>query len=258
MNPKTLIRVSAVLAAALVASGCGKNSGGILDRPEVRLRNVEDQAWVDFSGVLKTGNVSLPSVQFPVRHQGQEVGSLSLVSGFGGGTQVTLSVNASRLANLPASQDPTLPNRTMIPLVGVEGFRVYKMSVGNERSTAYLGLGTGGAFLGYSLVIREMDSVGRAVGTTTVFVPFEAQKIRFTAGAFTSATPLESGLGAFADVSALLRGVLPSTLAVRAAGATPAPAPVKLNFVAPRTKTLDRVKSELYQLQRRPFRATVK
>jgi hypothetical protein len=251
-----------VTVLTLGATGCGKNGGGILASPAVHLRTVNDQSWVDFTGVLKTGNVSLPSVQFPVRHRGEEVGSLALVSGFGGGTQVTLAVNVSRLARLPASTDATLPNRTGIPLVGVENFRTYKLNVGNERSVAYLGLGNDAAFLGYSLVIREMDGVGRSVGTTTVFVPFEAAGIKFTAGAFTSATPLESGLGAFADISALMRGVVgiqPTvgvTLAARTADGVPVPAG-KVNFVAPRSRTLDRVRSELYQLQRRPFRATV-
>jgi hypothetical protein len=145
------------------------------------------------------------------------VGSVSLKEVFPAGTEISIGLNLSELADVDAD-DALLPNGTSIPIGGLGNTPIIGLAVGKTAARAYFALGSGVALLGFAIPIREFDGIGRSMGKANAFLPFEFGPVRGTGGLFGGPNPGQTGPGLFVDIGPLLENMVQNQSPSLAAG----------------------------------------
>jgi hypothetical protein len=197
-----------MLVLALAVTGCGK--GGLpsfVKGAKVETHTQEGKAWAGVDVDLNTGVFVLPSFEVPIPNPkipGSTLGTFSLKTILGGGSQVGIDMNLSDAvqSGLDGSK---LPNGNPIPIAGI-GDAAISFPITNGGSRVYLGIGSGVAMVGFALVVSQFDQLAKYFGGIDVFVPVRLPyNLTGTVGLFSSSEASKSGLAVFLDVSAYIK-----------------------------------------------------
>jgi len=205
------IRVSAVLVFSFILVSCGSQKPLVSDISVVP-EYVGNDVYVSMSAVLAIGNVTLPNAAFPIilPKTGQEIGVVQMQTGLDGKNILGVDINLSSIVNLQADS-ARLPNGTFLPLIGEN--QTIEIPIQNKLSL-YVSFGNGQAAIGIAVPFRTLDSLGRKVGTTSLFPSFNIKNIIGAAGIYTSRTAGKNGIGLFADITNVMAPVMFKDLGV--------------------------------------------
>lgn len=188
---------------SLTFVSCGKTPQ-IVKGLNVQTSTTEDgQLKLRVSSEFDFGNIMFPSLQIPINHAGQTVGTVSMIPVLGSKTQLVLEYNVAAIGSI-APGPVSLPNGTLAPLIGTNAG--VTVNIGNGAKL-YVVAGSGVYALGVAIPIAGLDSVGSALGGINFFPMFQIDKATGAAGIFASKTPGKSGFAFFVDASAYLNGL---------------------------------------------------
>lgn len=241
MRNQYVSRVMAILsvsAAAVTATGCGSQSGGIgnmLNGIQVQTYNQGGDLWTSMTAQIDTGAMILAGVTIPIvnpHEPGVVLGQLSMQSNLcnpngicqGGGT-LTIAVNVTQVSHSQVL-DNKLPNGTMIPVGQAVNNAIVALPLGGTGGKLYVAFGQNIAMLGVALPFSALDSVGQYVPGVNIFQPFASNGISGIIGMFTGASVKTTGVALFVDLSSLLHSGT-STLAMNALSSVRAQAAVQ-------------------------------
>lgn len=149
------------------------------------------------------GNILFPSLQIPIMHKGEAVGSVSMIPVLGSKTQLVVEYSVASMGQV-APGPIALPNGTLAPLIGTnQGVTV---SLGNGAQL-YIVAGSGVYALGVAIPISGLDAVGATLQGINFFPMFNINNAVGAAGIFASKTPGKSGFGFFVDASAYMQSI---------------------------------------------------
>jgi hypothetical protein len=253
MKNTTAMNMVLIAALAVSASACGRAQRTVLDLSLTTSVQNADQ-FVEMKALLDTGNLNFGATVpiYDPKHPEVTYGSVSLYPGLKPRTsELTLSVNLTTAARAQGADAKVLPNGAPIPVGGLGNATAIGLMAG-KRSRVYLAFDHDVAVIGTALVIKEFDEVGKYAPGVNIFPSFELGKgIWGTAGIFTSAEKLQSGIGIFVDASSVLNGGNGN------GGQTPPPS--ELSFGAPSTVQQEGAAAwGLYRLDRKAARVNVK
>ncbi len=225
MNFDRSIRLLSCVALSITAalgSGCGKNQ--ILRDVSAKTQQSEaGHVSVEITSVWDTGNIRVPAVTLPIpdpNHPSITIGSVSLKEVFPSGAEISVGLDLTELADVD-SDDALLPNGTTIPIGGLGDTPVIGLKVGDTAARAYFALGSGVALMGFAIPIREFDGLGRSMGRSNAFIPFQFGDVRGTGGLFSSPDSGQTGPGLFVDIGPLLQSLAkPKPPSVEGIGST--------------------------------------
>lgn len=200
---KSLIK-SCALALALSATvvSCGKTPS-IVKGIKVEPTTVDGELKLRVSSEFDFGNIMFPSLQIPINHQGETVGTVSMIPVLGSKTQLVLEYNVGKIGTI-APGPINLPNGTLAPLIGTNQGITVALGGGAQL---YVVAGQGVYALGVAIPISGLDGVGAALNGINFFPMFQIDKATGAAGIFASRMPGKSGFAFFADVSQYLNGL---------------------------------------------------
>lgn len=182
---------------------CGKNGSNVVTNVKVQTATINDHLNLQVSADFDFGNIFFPSLQIPVTHQGQTVGSVSMIPVLGSKTQLVVDIDASILGTIsPAGV--TLPNGTLAPLIATNPAISVNLGGGAQL---YIAAGSSAYALGVAIPISGLDSIGQSLGGINFFPMFTIDKAVGAAGIFASKTPGKSGFGFFVDLTQYLKGL---------------------------------------------------
>ena len=193
----------------LFLTGCGKDpQKQILRDLYVETSYEEEDVWVDLVSTIFLGNLSISALELPIldpKKPDQHYGRIAFNSVLGeGSNEVTLSLNLSKVAQLGASGDPTLPNGSQLPIGGIDRDEIIELEIDEIKTKIYLMLNRSTVIVGFASVIREFDVLGDYLGGTNIFFGFNIKGVYGSVGFFTDQEELQSGLGMFFDLSAVI------------------------------------------------------
>lgn len=267
MNTRGILNHTLVLiclgASSLLATGCGKSIvTGVGVSSSVQSGDQYASVFADFN----TSGMTLPSVTLPIfnpESPSTTYGSVVLNSPSSNSAQVTINIDLTVIAKLPAGGTPTLPNGVAVPVSGTEQTQVLSIPVPTTKFVIYVALNINVlqpgqspvAMVGIAMPFTQFDSIGASLGNTDLFIPFNISGIAGTAGVFTGKASGTSGLGIFIDASGLIQSVSPqpspSALAseARAESATQQ-GPAKLDYLStsPGSSNKSKIENELSNL----------
>lgn len=239
---------------SLASVGCGKNSeSGILKNVQGSTYILDEDAYVELSMVFNLGNATLPSLDLPVfdpRNPSLEYGRVRMRPMLDGQSEVALAVNVTEAARINAGSC-RMANGTDLPIGGIPADACVAIEVTRDIRI-YVALARGVAMVGFGAAIKEMDQAGSKVGTMNLFIPFEFQKVRGSAGTFLSKNKGQSGLAAFVDIGQLLSDLQDSSAVLGGAVASQSSALVALGsdgYGGGSSLQFDRVETKKHRTQ---------
>lgn len=201
--------VTTVMLVFLVS--CGGSGSNVLNGIQVSTSQMGNDTYMSFSANLNLGAMSFASISLPIIHpRGQTpIGSLELISGLAGQSQIKINVNMSAVADINVSQ-AVLPNGNMIPLIANNPTIAIKIGGG---ARVYLTLGQGVTAIGVAVPISAFDQIGQTLPGLNFFPIVQQGDVVGTAGIFTGAQPGMNGIAVVADVSRLVNfgNLMPSS-----------------------------------------------
>jgi hypothetical protein len=200
---------SLLLLIAMVSFvSCGSQAPMIQDI-KVSTSQVHGDIIASLSADLSVGNLQLPNASVPIMlpKDGRQIGTLHLQAA-AGINKIIVDINISETANLELEQ-VRLPNGNMLPIIGEN--QVIKVPVGNGIEV-FISLSSNSAALGFAIPIKQFDSIGEKVGTTSLMPLFNKNGILGAAGVYTSKTAGKNGFALVADVSSLLGKMVKSNI----------------------------------------------
>lgn len=240
---KNILRLILLLTFLLSFTSCGGRPQVITDL-NVSTTIVDGDAIASIDADLNFGNLMFPAVTLPIiipNGMGQ-IGSLSLNPISQGTNQLSLSINLTEATRLDMAR-VQLPNGGQVPLIGNENGIV--IPVGNGRKIKiYLALGEEQLVIGVAIPFKTLDSVGRKVGTTSLFPVFNVEGVFGAAGMFTSKTSGKNGFGLFLDLSSKLS-------LIRNQIAAGNMEKIDYNDQVPSAKKEERINKEIYKLHKK-------
>ena len=201
--------ITTVMLMFLVS--CGGSGSNVLNGIQVSTSQMGNDTYMSFSANLNLGAMSFASISLPIIHpRGQTpIGSLELVSGLAGQSQIKINVNMSAVADINVSQ-AVLPNGNMIPLIANNPTIAIKIGGG---ARVYLTLGQGVTAIGVAVPISAFDQIGQSLPGLNFFPIIQQGDVVATAGIFTGAQAGMNGIAVVADVSKLVNfgSLMPSS-----------------------------------------------
>lgn len=257
---KRIIRSSAlVLALATTFVSCGKSSQIVKGLNVQTTTNDQGEINIRVSSDIDFGNIMFPTLQIPINHGGQTIGSVSMIPVLGSKTQLVVEYNVGSLGSI-APGPVALPNGTLAPLIGTNAGVTVNLGGGAKL---YVVAGAGVYALGVAIPISGLDSVGSALGGINFFPMFNIDKAVGAAGIFASKTPGKTGFAFFVDASQYMNGLdfgLPAaqteTLALSRVMMQQEVEEVELDYneQRPSSKVEKKLNSLLYDMHRRKVR----
>lgn len=209
-KPLTALAGAFVGVLALSSTGCGKLSGLVTDVRYQAYSDTQGNPMTKVEFDLDTGALMFPSLAIPIvnpNNPSQIYGMVVMSDILGGGTQLSIDANLAAIAGSVSSWDGCrLPNGKPVPMRMPAGVPCpIGIPLGGNGSVLYLAFTDTIAMVGTAVVINEFDGVGGAILGADVFLPFgSATSVNGIAGLFTSLSPGQSGVGIFADLSAVI------------------------------------------------------
>lgn len=260
-KPLTALAGAFVGVLALSSTGCGKLSGIVTDVRYQAYSDTQGNPMTKVEFDLDTGALMFPSLAIPIvnpNDPSQIYGTLVMADILGGGTQLSIDANLAAIAGSVSSWDGCrLPNGKPVPMRMPAGVPCpIGIPLGGNGSVLYLAFTDTIAMVGTAVVINEFDSVGGAILGADVFLPFgSASTVNGIAGLFTSLSPGQSGVGIFADLSAVIpssqRGMGQSVEGLSVTRAAKGSKASKVAFVEsnPSSKTMKNAQKALKKLE---------
>lgn len=233
-----LVTALSISAAAITATGCGSQAGGVgnmLTAIQVQTYNQGGDLWASMTSQIDTGAMILAGVTIPIvnpHDPSVQLGSLSMQSNLcnpngicqGGGT-LTIAVNVTQVSHAQIL-DNKLPNGTMIPVGQAVNNAIVALPLGGTGGKLYVAFGQNIAMLGVALPFSALDNVGQYIPGVNIFEPFANNGISGIVGIFTGSSVKTTGVALFVDLSSLLKPKT-TTLAVNALSSIRAQASVQ-------------------------------
>lgn len=233
---------SLLITFSFILVSCGGRPQVIQDL-SVSTTIVDGDAIASIDTELNFGNLMFPAITLPiiVPHGVGEIGSLELNPISLGVNHLSLNVNLSEATRLDLAR-VELPNGSQVPLIGQEDGIV--IPVGNgKKIKIYLSLGEDKLVVGVAIPFKTLDSVGRRVGTTSLFPVFNVEGVFGAAGMFTSKSAGKNGFGLFLDLSSEMAKIQNQI----AAGTMQK---IDYNSQIPSSKKEERINKEVYKLHK--------
>ncbi len=195
-----------ILFSTLFTS-CGNSGNGSKVVSDIQLSayTEEGDIYAEFSALLDLGNITLPTIQFPVIHpdSNEWLGEINLAATMGGDNELGLVVNLSNATGLQGQTGAKLPNGMNIPVGGLGDAEIVQLPVSGGKAQVYIAMDSGVAMVGVAVPIKGLDSLGSSVGTTGFFPTFSIEGVRGIAGIFTGSSG-QNGIALFVDLSAVI------------------------------------------------------
>lgn len=194
-----------LILALAVCSSCAQKS--YINSVQVTSHVSNGDEFASLKANIDTQQLALPALSLPIidlQNPALSYGDLTIAPNLDGKTSdLTIDVDLTVALKLPTSgQSILLPNRTSLPIGGINLAQTMEFSLGGTSSKVYLELDAINkkAFIGTALVIPQLNFGVNA----NLFIPFSSNNIAGTAGIFAGAQAGQSGLGIFADLSPVL------------------------------------------------------
>ena len=254
----TAVKLSAVGVFMMLNTACG--GGSWVTNASLSTYTQNSDTYGKISVDLGTSGLLFPNMSVPIldpKNPAAMIGAVSLVGGSASAAQLALSLNLTRVANLPKTgAAPMLPNGLPIPVAGIDPASLMVFSVGGNKSQVYVEMNTAAkqGMIGVAIPISQFDSIGKATyGLLNLMPSFQlGNGVTGTAGLFSGMNPGQNGFALFLDISALLQQVKilsVQTLSMRSAA--PVQPHVYLNVNQGSSAQQANAMYRLYQLQGR-------
>jgi hypothetical protein len=199
------------------ATACGKQEKLVLDA-SLRTLTEGTRNYLQLQALVDTGNMTVPGGEIPIQHPhvpGVVLGTVSLYPATKAQTsQITLKLDLDETFYEMGADGRTLPNGALIPVDRLGNATPIGFKAG-KYSRAYVALGDNVAMVGAALVIKEFDNFSDDLPYINVFPEFKFGRVRGTAGIFTGAQTLQSGVAIFVDAGQIFNRQSPSPLSGR-------------------------------------------
>ncbi len=186
------IGILSLLTVFLVSCGGAKNT---ITDVKVNQTVVDEDIYLHLDATLDLGNILLPNFAGPILIPGRgEVGQVELGQDF-----IAVDVNLSEI--IPQLEtEGELPNGASLPFI--KDNPVVTLPIKGSNIEVYISLANGAPALGVSIPIRELDRIG----VYSAFFPaFRLDKLLVAGGIYSSVNAGESGIGAFFDLSQIIK-----------------------------------------------------
>jgi hypothetical protein len=197
---KRLLSLLMVTALSVSMIGCGKNSRKLVTDISVETRDQDDSKYVTTDFKMDLGATELPFLHLPLP---KNYGHLRTYR-MNGENYVALDLNLTEVLKLPGDA-ATLPNGTMVP-VDTHGAGIIQILVPGINGRVYVSQKDDMTLVGFAFTIKQLDGLGREIGTVGVFPNFDIKKIKMTAGVFTGENGSQTGIAVFANLGGLWSG----------------------------------------------------
>lgn len=195
---KRILSLTSLLVLAFAISACGKDSKKIVTGIDVETRDQDEQKYVISDFELDIGSGELPFLHLPLP---KDYGYLRMYRN-NGVNHVAVDVNLSEVLKLP-SGEATLPNGTMVPVDSM-GAGIIEIPVSGINGKVYVAYNDDVALVGFAVSIKQLDGLGRDIGTIGVFPNFDVKGVNVTAGVYTSEDGGQTGIAAFGNLVGIL------------------------------------------------------
>lgn len=195
---KKLFSMVSILVLSVAFVSCGKDSKKIVTDIQAETKTQDEQRFVVADFEMELGSAELPFLHLPLP---KDYGYLRLYRN-NGVNHVAVDVNLTEILKLPQGTDATLPNGTAIP-VDAMGAGVVEIPVSGINGKVYVAYNNDVALIGFAMAIKQLDGVGRELGTIGVFPNFTIKDVPVTAGVFASETDGKNGIAAFGNIATL-------------------------------------------------------
>jgi hypothetical protein len=212
-NARTNTKIVLGLLSLSLLSACGKVPSFVSNATVNFREGANQQQFVDVSSSLNTGLATMPALDIPIYDKTLTniVAQVSMRPATNSQTQLTLSVNISKIGTLPTCDgDPSLlPNGTKIPLATSTN-QVICVPINKTTGRLYItpNFQTNELVIGVALTISQFQAIGKNTGTINVFLPFNFNNVSGVYGFFTSPNAQQSGLGLFVDASSAIKSTV--------------------------------------------------
>lgn len=197
-----------ILSGVAVLSLAACSQEGLIKGAELSTKVTQGDVYVSLKTHVDSNNLQIMSVQLPIynpENHTEMLGMLTVSSMVPGITDIDLTLNFSRVTNIPALQaEKGLPNGTLFPVMGVNASEWYSIPLSDSRvSKLYLNLDLQApkVVLGYAL---GTDSLSAGI-VANLFTGFNAQGVTGYGGVYSGLLPGQSGVAVFADVTSVLK-----------------------------------------------------
>ena len=194
---KKIFSLMSLLALALTITACGSDSKKIVSGVVVETRDQNEQKYVVADFEMALGEAELPFLHLPLPN---EYGYLRMYRS-NGINRVAIDINLTEVLKVPAGQ-ATLPNGTMIP-VDTMGAGVIEIPVSGINGKVYVSYNNDVALVGFAFAIKQLDYIGRDVGTIGIFPRFNVSNMSVTAGIFSSPSTGQNGVAVFGNIAGI-------------------------------------------------------
>jgi len=197
-----------LLISTLFLVSCGKSPENKIVKDINISSSLEDgDVYLSLSSVFKIGAVSMTSIQLPIvdpRDTSVKYGEVSFKPTLEPGhNEIALKFNLSASSEVQGGYG-TLPNGEDLPISGFGASDVIELKIDKINSKIYLAFGKNHTLLGFAVVIKEFDVVGKALPGANIFLGFDIKGVQGMAGLFSSQAEMQSGLGFFLDLSTVV------------------------------------------------------
>lgn len=261
MKLSFLTRVITTSIIILSFVSCGSQTAMVSD-VQVQSVTEDSQVFVSMDATLNLGNVSLLDLTLPIHSPKtqENIGTVSIFRNLQGQNKFEVEINVSAIAGIDTSVS-TLPNGNVLPLI--RNNQVIEIPI-QDKAIIYLAFSDGVVALGATVAIGGLDSIGRSVGSISLFPTFNINNVVGSAGVYNSATRGLNGFGLFADISSLVdTNDLISSSSSRSFGASISKSSnfniveeresVQLNYnsISPRSSKKRKLNRKLYKLHKK-------
>jgi hypothetical protein len=201
---KSVCNLTALASVTLAMSACGNSSTStqFLKNVDLQVTQVGTDSFLKLTSTFDLGNVSLAQMDISIvdPHTQVERGTVSFAELGNGQAQISVSANASLLANADATLGQTMPNGKPLPLaLGAQAGQVLGIKL-LEHSTVYLGGDTNTtAYAGVALGIQGFDQVMNQLSSAAniFFMGNFTPQVMGVGGIYGSTVANESGIAIF-------------------------------------------------------------
>jgi hypothetical protein len=249
MKKNNTVKAILLLSLTFILASCGSQKPMVSDI-EVSPQYINNDVYVSLNAQLSLGNVTLPQAGFPILMPKtlEEIGMITMQSTGSGKNQLHVEINLSAIAHIEAV-NARLPNGSILPLIGES--KTIEIPI-KDKLSVYVSFGDGMAALGVAIPFKTLDSLGKKVGTTSLFPVFNIKNVFGAAGIYTSKETGKNGFGLFADLTQVMDPIMFVDLGVADK--------LNLNYssIVPSYKKEKKINREMYKLHSRRKRLKIK
>lgn len=188
-----------IISLVFLSVGCGKKPVEVKNL-ELQTEVLNQELFVDLKAEIVLGNLPLTTLDLPIIHPRsmEWLGNVK-IQRENKKNFILLSLNLTALARFDL-KPLILPNGGALP-------------IGANLNGVQINLGRGIEFyfipdlknllIGVTFPIKQLDQVGRSIGETSLFPPFNIKNVMGAIGLYSSRSAGKNGLGFFADLSSV-------------------------------------------------------